>query len=74
MNSLTSTYRLSNGYEIPVVGFGTWQTPDGDVAVSSVKEALAAGYRHIDTAQDTRMKKASAKRLRKVEFLEKRYS
>lgn len=26
-------------------------TPDGDVAVSSVKEALAAGYRHIDTAQ-----------------------
>ncbi|EIY5795615.1 aldo/keto reductase [Enterococcus faecium] len=51
MNSLTSTYRLSNGYEIPVVGFGTWQTPDGDVAVSSVKEALAAGYRHIDTAQ-----------------------
>lgn len=51
MNSLTSTYRLSNGYEIPVVGFGTWQTPDVDVAVSSVKEALAAGYRHIDTAQ-----------------------
>ncbi|MGM9903061.1 oxidoreductase, aldo/keto reductase [Enterococcus sp. 10A9_DIV0425] len=51
MNSLTSTYRLANGVEIPVVGFGTWQTPDGDVAVSSVKEALAAGYRHIDTAQ-----------------------
>lgn len=51
MDSLTSTYRLANGYKIPVVGFGTWQTPDGDVAVSSVKEALAAGYRHIDTAQ-----------------------
>jgi diketogulonate reductase-like aldo/keto reductase len=32
------------------VGFGTWQTPDGEVAVSSVKAALAAGYRHIDTA------------------------
>ncbi|EOT34776.1 hypothetical protein OMS_00886 [Enterococcus durans ATCC 6056] len=42
MDSLTSTYRLANGYKIPVVGFGTWQTPDGDVAVSSVKEALAA--------------------------------
>ncbi|MGM0124529.1 oxidoreductase, aldo/keto reductase [Enterococcus sp. AZ194] len=51
MNSLTSTYKLSNGLEIPVVGFGTWQTPDGDVAVQSVKEALKAGYRHIDTAQ-----------------------
>ena len=73
MNSLTSTYRLSNGYEIPVVGFGTWQTPDGDVAVSSVKEALAAGYRHIDTAQGYKNEEASAKRLRKVEFLE-RYS
>ncbi|EOL43106.1 oxidoreductase, aldo/keto reductase [Enterococcus phoeniculicola] len=51
MNSLTSTYKLSNGIEIPVVGFGTWQTPDGEVAVQSVKEALYAGYRHIDTAQ-----------------------
>lgn len=51
MDSLTSTYRLANGYKIPVVGFGTWQTPDGDVAVASVKEALVAGYRHIDTAQ-----------------------
>lgn len=51
MNSLTSTYKLSNGIEIPVVGFGTWQTPDGEVAVQSVKEALHAGYRHIDTAQ-----------------------
>ncbi|KAF1298114.1 2,5-diketo-D-gluconic acid reductase [Enterococcus sp. JM4C] len=51
MNSLTSTYKLSNGIEIPVVGFGTWQTPDGEVAVQSVKEALKAGYRHIDTAQ-----------------------
>jgi diketogulonate reductase-like aldo/keto reductase len=48
--SVTDTYKLSNGVEIPCVGFGTWQTPDGDVAVSSVKAALAAGYRHIDTA------------------------
>ena len=51
MNSLTSTYTLANGVKIPVVGFGTWQTPDGQVAVDSVKAALAAGYRHIDTAQ-----------------------
>jgi diketogulonate reductase-like aldo/keto reductase len=48
--SVTDVYKLSNGVEIPCVGFGTWQTPDGDVAVSSVKAALAAGYRHIDTA------------------------
>lgn len=36
--------------KIPKVGFGTWQTPDGDVAETSVLQALEAGYRHIDTA------------------------
>jgi len=45
-----STYTLSNGVEIPMVGFGTWQTPDGAVAKQAVLDALAAGYRHIDTA------------------------
>ena len=48
--TLTTTYQLSNGVEIPIVGFGTWQTPDGDVAEQSVLTALKAGYRHIDTA------------------------
>ncbi len=46
----SSNYTLSNGYEIPCVGFGTWQTPDGETAVASVKKAIEAGYRHIDTA------------------------
>ena len=50
MNSLNDTFKLKNGVNIPCIGFGTWQTPDGDVAVSSVKAALQAGYRHIDTA------------------------
>ncbi len=48
--SLTDTYTLNNGVKIPVVGFGTWQTPDGNIAESSVLAALKAGYRHIDTA------------------------
>jgi diketogulonate reductase-like aldo/keto reductase len=51
MKALTDCYKLSNGVEIPCVGFGTWQTPDGEVAVSSVLSAIEAGYRHIDTAQ-----------------------
>lgn len=42
--------KLSNGYEIPILGYGTWRTPDGEVAVNSVAEALRVGYRHIDTA------------------------
>lgn len=50
MNNLTGTFKLNNGYKIPCVGYGTWQTPDGETAVRAVKEAIKAGYRHIDTA------------------------
>lgn len=50
MNSLNDTFVLSNGYKIPCVGFGTWQTPDGETAINSVNIALRNGYRHIDTA------------------------
>lgn len=48
--TLTTMYQLSNGIEIPIVGFGTWQSPDGEVAEEAVLTALKAGYRHIDTA------------------------
>ncbi|UDM32054.1 aldo/keto reductase [Lentilactobacillus laojiaonis] len=50
MAGLSDTFTLTNGVKIPVIGFGTWQTPDGDVAYNSVLSALKAGYRHIDTA------------------------
>ena len=50
MNSLNDTYTLSNGVNIPCVGFGTWQTPNGETATNSVLEAIKCGYRHIDTA------------------------
>ena len=40
MKSPTDVYTLSNGVGIPCLGFGTWQTPNGEVAVSSVKCAL----------------------------------
>src|SRR5574343_128676 len=40
---------LSNQLSIPSIGFGTWQTPNGDVAISSVKYAIESGYTHIDT-------------------------
>ena len=49
-NSLTDRYKLNNGVKIPIIGFGTWQTPDGQVAEESVLAALNSGYRHIDTA------------------------
>ena len=50
MKSLTDNYVIDNGIKIPCVGFGTWQTPDGETTIQSVLTAIEAGYRHIDTA------------------------
>lgn len=50
MQALTDCFVLSNGVKIPCVGFGTWQSPEGDVAANAVRTALETGYRHIDTA------------------------
>ncbi len=41
--------RLNDGIEIPQVGFGVFQVPP-DETQRAVEDALAAGYRHIDTA------------------------
>ncbi|MCJ1704099.1 aldo/keto reductase [Rathayibacter sp. VKM Ac-2926] len=51
MPALTDTFTLSNGVEIPKIGFGTWQIEDGADAYDAVTTALEAGYRHIDTAR-----------------------
>lgn len=48
--NLQDTYTLADDVQIPCIGFGTWQTPNGETAINSVKAALKAGYRHIDTA------------------------
>ena len=45
----TPTVPLGNGVRMPVVGFGVYQIPDGDTE-RAVTDALAAGYRHLDTA------------------------
>lgn len=49
-HSFNDSVILQNGVKMPCVGYGTWQTPDGDVARNSVRTAIEAGYRHIDTA------------------------
>ena len=36
--------------KIPKIGLGTWLIPDGEAA-QAVRDAVAMGYRHIDTAQ-----------------------
>ena len=40
---------LNNGVEMPVLGFGVYQV-DEAICERCVSEALAAGYRSIDTA------------------------
>jgi len=50
MKHVSDKIILRNGYGIPCVGFGTFQTPDGEDAASAVAAAIECGYRHIDTA------------------------
>ena len=42
---------LADGNQIPMLGLGVWQVPNGAACVNAVRWALDLGYRHIDTAQ-----------------------
>jgi diketogulonate reductase-like aldo/keto reductase len=42
---------LADGHQMPMLGLGVWQVPDGAQTVNAVRWALDLGYRHIDTAQ-----------------------
>ena len=44
------TVTLSNGVEMPQLGFGGFQVPDLKECEEAVSNALAVGYRLIDTA------------------------
>ena len=41
---------LNNGLQMPVAGFGVFQIPDASECERAVQDAIAAGYRLIDTA------------------------
>lgn len=64
-NDLTiqSKYKLNSGHDIPVLGFGVYQTP-ADVTESVVLHALKSGYRHIDSARAYRNEQPSADAMR----------
>ena len=44
---------LNNGVQMPIIGFGVYQIPADDTE-RAVLDALAAGYRHLDTAASYR--------------------
>ena len=45
------TRLLKDGNQLPMLGLGVWQVPNGSECVNAVRWALELGYRHIDTAQ-----------------------
>lgn len=47
---MTKTLLLNNGIEIPRIGLGTWQMNEEEQCIAVIKEAIANGYRMIDTA------------------------
>ena len=48
-NGNAPTVKLSSGYDMPILGLGTYSL-HGNVCVNSVKSAIAVGFRKIDTA------------------------
>ena len=63
--TLKSTFTLSNGVVIPNNGFGTWQIDNGKDAFNAITNALKAGYRHIDTANDYENESSVGEAIRK---------
>jgi 2,5-diketo-D-gluconate reductase A len=55
--------KLTNGVEIPQLGFGTFQIPPTETRAATL-EALRAGYRHIDTAEMYRNEREVAQAVR----------
>jgi 2,5-diketo-D-gluconate reductase A len=49
MTNALPTITLNNGVEMPILGFGVYQIP-AEQTEQAVTEALAAGYRSLDTA------------------------
>lgn len=50
VNITTEFATLNNGVKMPMEGFGVFQVPEAAVCEQAVSDALATGYRLIDTA------------------------
>jgi hypothetical protein len=50
VSNQTRHVTLNNGVQMPILGFGVFQIPP-DQTAQAVSDALAVGYRHLDTAQ-----------------------
>ena len=49
--NISTTVTLNNKIQIPQLGLGVYKSTEGEEAYNSVRWAIEAGYRHIDTAK-----------------------
>ena len=59
------TFKLHNGVEMPMEGFGVFQVSDLGVCERAVSDAIATGYRLIDTASSYKNETAVGTAIRK---------
>ena len=64
---MTPTFALNNGVQLPVIGFGVFQTPPEETA-DAVERALRVGYRHIDTAAAYGNERAVGEAIRRADL------
>ena len=50
IDGINTVVLMNDGNEIPLLGFGVWESKDGPECINAVDMALQCGYRHIDTA------------------------
>lgn len=62
---INSTVRMNSGYDIPLLGYGVYQTPM-DVAEEVTAHAVKSGYRHADSAAAYRNEQPTAAGLLKA--------
>ncbi len=57
ITDISGTFKLHNGVEMPYLGLGVYLSKDGQEVIDSIRWAVEAGYRHIDTASVYRNEK-----------------
>jgi len=65
--------KMSNGVEMPILGFGVFQVKDLNECERSVVDAVATGYRLIDTAQSYENEEAVGNAIKKSGVAKRRF-
>jgi diketogulonate reductase-like aldo/keto reductase len=63
--TIESKVRMPSGHEIPILGYGVYQTP-ASTASDLVKHAVSVGYRHVDSAVAYRNEAPSAEGMKRT--------